>query len=229
MEIDFIELTKKYPFPEKRPRHHVAPYLYIPFSQLKVVPDNYPKPISELNWSTVFKNGAPPIYLDIGTGRGKFILEMGSAFPNKNILGIEIRKNCVDWLRNIVIQENIENVGILWYNVMNGLEFIENDSLEAIFYLFPDPWPKSKHAKRRALNNETLKDICNKIARGGNIYFATDVEEIHTYHLELLRNTPNLTYSEVPNFFDWKLPKTNKEVSCIRRSKIYYKIIAEKI
>ncbi|MCX7909034.1 MAG: methyltransferase [Ignavibacteria bacterium] len=227
--IDFVELTKKYPFPEKRPRHHIAPYFYVPFSSLKVVPENYPRPISEINWSEVFVNSKSPNFLDIGCGRGKFLIEMAYIFPDKNILGLEIRKNCVDWLKEVILGERIENAAVVWYNVLNGLNFIENESLEAVFYLFPDPWPKSRHTKRRAMNKDVLFDILSKLIIGGKIYFATDLEVVHYYHIELLQMFNSIRFDEIPHGFDWNLPKTNKEFSCIRRGKPYFRIIAEKI
>jgi tRNA (guanine-N7-)-methyltransferase len=226
--MEFTELTHKYPFPEKRPRHHVAPYLYIPFNKLKVIPDNYPKPISEISWSDVFINGNKPDFLDIGSGRGKFLIEFAIEHPLQNILGIEIRKYCVDWLIEVIKGERIENAGILWYNVLNGLNFIENFSLEAIFYLFPDPWPKARHLKRRAMNLELLSELYLKLRTGGKIYFATDLFEIHEYHIELLQSSSNFEMEILTDNFDWGLPKTNKELSCLRCGIPYYRIIATK-
>lgn len=226
--MNFIELTKKYPFPEKRPRHHVAPYLYVPFSKLKVVPKNYPLPIETVDWKNIFLNGKKPDYLDIGSGRGKFLLEMAENNPQKNILGLEIRKNCVDWLTAVINGEKIMNAGILWYNVLNGLSFIEEQSLEAVFYLFPDPWPKSKHTKRRALNSDVLAEIYSKLKQKGKIFFATDLQEIHAFHLELLQNFGQMEYYEVNNDDEWNLPKTNKEISCLQRGKPYFRLIAIK-
>ncbi len=229
MNFDFIELTKKYSFPEKRPRHHVAPYLYVPFSKLKVIPENYPKPIERLNWEDVFINAKHPNYLDIGSGRGKFLLEFAYMHKDKNILGLEIRRNCVEWLEAVIRGERFENAGILWYNVLNGLNFIENSSLDAIFYLFPDPWPKSRHSKRRAMNEEVLEELHSKLSQSSKIYFATDIEEIHNYHIELLTQSGKFHYNELPDDFDWGLPQTNKEISCLQRGKPYFRIIAEKI
>ncbi len=230
MELDFLSLTRKYPFPEKRPRHHVAPYLYVPYVKLKVVPQNYPLPISSLDWTKVFQNGKSPDFLDIGTGRGWFLLQIAVLNPEKNILGIEIRKNCVDWLEMVIRGEKIQNAGILWYNVLNGLNFVEDKSLEAVYYLFPDPWPKSKHEKRRAMTKETLGELINKLKVGGSIFFATDLLEIHKFHLTLLKEFETIvSCKEVPSQQSWDLPATNKELSCIRRGVNFYRIIATKV
>ncbi|MFN3306469.1 MAG: tRNA (guanine(46)-N(7))-methyltransferase TrmB [Candidatus Kapaibacteriota bacterium] len=230
MELDFVSLTQKYPFPEKRPRHHVAPHLYVPYIRLKVVPPNYPLPITSLDWTEVFQNGRSPDLIDIGSGRGWFLLQIAILNPEKNILGLEIRKNCVDWLEMVIKGEKIPNVGILWYNVLNGLNFIKDTSIEAVYYLFPDPWPKSKHEKRRAMTKETLGEVINKLKVGGSIFFATDLLEIHIFHRTLLREFETiLSFREIPFKQSWDLPVTNKEMSCIRRGVDYYRIIATKV
>lgn len=228
MEINFEELTRKYPFPEKRPRHHIAPYLYIPFTKLKVIPSNYPIPVEEVSWGEVFINGKKPDMLDIGSGRGKFLLEMAMLYPQKNILGIEIKRNCVDWLKQVIVGEKIPNAGILWHNVLNGLQFIDAGSLESVFYLFPDPWPKARHSKRRALNEEVLNEIANKLKIGGKFYLATDIQVLHEEHIKLIKNNKAFKVQIIDSKCDWNLPLTNKEISCIRRSINYYKIICEK-
>lgn len=224
MAIDF----KKYPFPEKRPRHHISPVVYIPYHQLKIVPKNYPLPLVEIDWRNVFLNGQPPNFLDIGTGRGQFLFEIAIAIPEKNILGIEIKRQEVDWLNNIIKSERIENAGVIWYNVLNSLKYIDSNSIDAIFYLFPDPWLKSRHHKRRALNLDVLSEFYRVLKQDAKIYFATDRLEVHSYHLELLQTFAKFYYKEINDEAFWELPKTNKQISCENRGVPYYRIITVK-
>ncbi len=228
MEFDFEKLTRKYPFPEKRPRHHIAPYFYIPISKLKVIPPNYPKPIENISWNIFFQNGKKPDFLDIGTGRGKFLLEFALSNPQKNILGIEIKKDCVDWLQKVIEGEAIINANVLWHNVLNGLNFLEDNSLEGVFYLFPDPWPKSRHSKRRALNSEIIKEIALKLKPNGKFYLATDNFLLHNEHIELLTKSGKFSINTVEKEEEWNLPKTNKEISCIKRNVQYYRLVCGK-
>lgn len=224
MTIDF----KKYPFPEKRPRHHISPVVYIPYHQLKIIPNNYPIPLAEIDWKIVFLNGRPPNFLDIGTGRGKFLLKYAIANPNKNILGIEIKRQVVEWLNNIIKSERIDNAGVIWYNVLNGLKFLDSDSIDSIFYLFPDPWLKNRHHKRRALNFDVLSEFYRILKSKAKIYFATDRLEVHLYHLELLQTFVKFYYEEINYDALWELPKTNKQISCENRGVPYYRMIAVK-
>lgn len=224
MVLDF----SKYPFPERRPRHHIGSAYYHPISQLKVVPSSYPMPLEKVDWQNVFRNGKPPNSLDIGCGRGKFLLEYALANPEENILGLEIKKVVVDWLQTVIQGERIENAGVLWVNVLNGLQFIDDDSISKVFFLFPDPWPKARHHKRRAINLDVLKDFYRIAKHNCSIYLATDILDMHFYHLELLNEFGKFKFNEVREEEDWGIPQTNKQISCQRRGVQYYRIIARK-
>lgn len=225
MEIDF----RKYPFPGKRPRHHITSTIYIPFKQLKVVPKSYPLPFDEINWAKVFKNGRPPDCLDVGTGRGKFFLEFALINPSKNILGLEIKNQVVEWLNNIIKSENIPNAWVLWYNILNGLNFINDNSIEEIFCLFPDPWPKARHHKRRAINSSVLSEFYRILKPNGKIFFATDKEEVISYYTALLESFSRFSFEEINDESLWILPKTNKQISCENRGIHFFRIIATKL
>ena len=149
--IDF----SKYPLPE-RFRHHLSANNYMPREQIKYEPYNYPPLYESIDWSEHFANGNAPKYLDIGCGFGWFSLQFAELIE-ENILGIEVRPKAVEYAQNIVKSENIRNCSFLWYSVVNGLDFIERNSVKKIFYFFPDPWFKKKHHKRRAFDINFLK------------------------------------------------------------------------
>jgi tRNA (guanine-N(7)-)-methyltransferase len=223
MNIDF----KKYPLPKKL-RHHTAANLYFPLAELKKRPRYYPPLIDRINWAELFANGEPPDILDVGCGKGKLLLDMAELNPSKNLLGIEVRKVVADWLDGVISEEIIPNVAVLWYSVVNGLNFIESDSMEKILYLFPDPWPKKKHHKRRAFNELVLKEFNRILKPNGQLYLATDVPEVHKYHLELLGKTALLEFDIIDDDEKWGLPVTNKETFCRKKNISFDRIIAVK-
>ncbi len=223
MEINF----EKYPLP-KRLRHHTSPNLYFKYSDFKEKPDYYPDLYETIDWSKIFANGKPPDYIDLGCGKGFFLLQISELEKEKNILGIELRKSLVEWINNYVKGEKIPNAAALWYSIINGLYFIENESLEKVFYLFPDPWHKKKHFKRRAFNSGTVIEIYNKLKFGGKLYLATDVAEIDTYHKSILREFGKFDVNQVIVEEQWNLPPTNKESFCIKSYIPTFKLICEK-
>ena len=221
MEINF----DKYPLP-KRVRHHTAPNLYFKYEDFKEEPLYYPPLIESLDWSEVFLNGKPPDILDVGCGRGIFLLNMSEQFPDKNVLGIELRKPYPEWINNFVKGENIQNAAAVWYSVVNGMKFIETDSVEKVFYLFPDPWPKKRHLKRRAFNMEFLEEVSRILKPGGNLYLATDVPEVHEYHCELVDEFEECGWKSVEmDDEEWPFPPTNKENFCRKEGISFYRII----
>ena len=223
MEIDY----NKYPLP-KRLRHHTAPNLYFKYSDFKVKPNYYPPLIEKIIWDEVFINANPPDFLDIGCGKGNFLFQMSEQFSDKNILGIELRKPPVEWINTLTKGEKIENCAAIWYSVVNGIDFIGNDTIEKVFYLFPDPWPKRKHLKRRAFNNDFLKDIYRVLKPACKLYLATDIEEVDLYHKELIEKFGKFKIQIVQSDDEWKYPTTNKENFCRKENIPFYRIICEK-
>ena len=219
---------KKYPLPN-RFRHHTSPNQYLPVSELKVMPDYYPPLYEKMDWSEVFGNAKKPDYLDVGCGKGAFLLSTALDEPNKNILGIELRKTPVKWLETIIFGEKIVNCGVIWYSVVNGLKFIDDNSIDKVFYLFPDPWYKRKHNKRRVLDYEMLAEFSRVMKPGGRFYIATDVEKVDFEHRKILGKQNFFSYEIVSSENDWNLPVTNKEKFCRKKNIDIYRLICTKL
>lgn len=223
MKID----SDKYPLPN-RLRHHTSANVYLPLSQLKSKPDYYPPLLTALYWKKIFANGQAPDILDIGCGKGKLLLDISELHLDKNVLGIEVRKNVVDWLKSVIDGEQIPNCNVIWYSVVNGLPFIENNSIEQIYYLFPDPWPKKKHLKRRALNINFLAECFRILKSGGLLFLATDVHEVHEYHKEQLNIFSKFDVQTINHDNNWELPPTNKETFCRHHNIEFFRLICKK-
>lgn len=224
MKIDFI----KYPLP-KRLRHHTTPNVYFSVNDLKFIPDNYPTVYQNLNWKELFLNSNPPSSLDIGCGKGAFLFDYAEINQNENILGLEVRKPLAEWLNHVIKSENIQNCASIWYSVANGLPFIDSGIINNIFYFFPDPWPKTKHLKRRVFNNNFLIEADRILKQDGTLYVATDLFEIHEYHIKILNKNGNFEYFIIESDNDWNLPLTNKEKFCRNNNIKYWRMKCKKL
>lgn len=222
MAVDF----KKYPLSSKV-RHHISSFNYLPADTLKYIPSTYPPVIEKLNWDEIFDNSKPPDILDIGCGRGFFLIRNAEKNPKKNYLGIEVRGQLVEWINDVIKNEKIHNCHALRYSVVNGLKFIGEQSIESIFYLFPDPWPKQKQQKRRAFNIDFLNNCYNALKEGGRLHLATDCDYVHEYHMKILNKFEKFLFSEVSKS-EWDFPMTNQEEFCQRKNISVFRLIAIK-
>ena len=221
MEIDF----DKYPLP-KRLRHHTSPNLYFSKEELTEFDGFYPPTYDSIDWKELFINGRKPDALDIGCGKGAFLFDFAEMHPDINILGIEVREALPQWINGVVEGYNVPNCAAIWYSVVNGLKFIEENSINYAFYLFPDPWPKKKHLKRRAFNNALLDELHRVMPAGGKLHLTTDVESVHDYHEKLMAGRKDFTYKIVESDEEWQFPQTNKEKFCRRKNIPFMRIIA---
>jgi len=218
MEIDY----RKYPLP--RLRHHGSAYLYVPLHQLRVRPPGYPPVPQQLDWGEFFANGMPPENLDVGCGEGGFLVRFALLYPQENILGIEVRKVLAEWLSGVLRGEHIPNAAVLWYSIVNGLPFLQDASVNRIFYLFPDPWPKKRHQKRRALTPFVLQEFARVLRPEGVLYIATDFPALDEYHRQVLDATGLFRYEYVATDEQWGLPESDRERACRRNGVPYVRM-----
>ena len=136
-------------------------------------------------WSTFFNN-SNPIYIEIGMGKGKFIIENAKKFPNINFIGIEKQDSIlVRSLQKIV--EDIPNLIIVRMNALM-IDEVFSKEVSRIYLNFSDPWPKKRHYFRRLTSNIFL-DKYDKIFKDTKeIYMRTDNASLYTYSIETLSN-----------------------------------------
>ena len=132
-------------------------------------------------WSNVFKNNNP-IYVEIGMGKGKFIIENAIKYPNINFIGIEkydsVVAKCLP-----KIPEGLDNLKILRMDALN-IDKVFLKEIDRIYLNFSDPWPKVRHSMRR-LSSRVFLEKYDKIFKGEkNIYLRTDNRDLFTFSLE---------------------------------------------
>jgi tRNA (guanine-N7-)-methyltransferase len=122
--------------------------------------------------------GEGPIELEIGFGRGRFLLERARTAPESRIIGIEIKAKWAHVVEARRQREGLGNALALRADVRDLLPRAGPEgSLARVFLHFPDPWWKRKHAKRRVLDERLLDQVARLLAPGGEFFVQTDVEE----------------------------------------------------
>ena len=153
------------------------------------IPDELPNP-----WDTEKLFGRiAPLELEIGSGKGMFLVKAAGHFPQHNFLGIEISLKYARFTAARLIRQNRTNAVIVCSDAALVLrDVIPINALAAVHVYFPDPWWKRAHRKRRVLRSEVLQLIESRLAPDGKLHFWTDVEEYFKSTLDLLAKTTAL-------------------------------------
>lgn len=123
-------------------------------------------------WPEVFAN-SHPLHLEIGMGRGRFLLSAAQAEPQINFIGLEL---CEEVIMQALqrYQQLPENIRILWLNAQLLDQVFAPGEIAKIYLNFPDPWPKNRHAKRRLTWDDYLQKYRRVLAAAGTLRFKTD-------------------------------------------------------
>ena len=131
--------------------------------------------------------------VEIGCGNGHFIAEHSAANPDSFLMGVEIkRKRCVKSLKKVA---NRANVAIVCARAEDLIALLPENSVDAFHIYYPDPWPKSRHRRRRFFTLQNLQRLKELLRLGGSIYFATDFFDYYLQAKLLLALHPGLTLS----------------------------------
>ncbi len=164
---------QKRDFSRVRIREHVNP-LCIEFQQPVEIPD----------WQTIYANCDRPLHLDIGCGRGRFMLKMAAVQPDWNFLGLEIRKPLVTEANQWRDWQDLRNLHYVFCNANNALSSLlaslPSGKLQRVSIQFPDPWFKRRHQKRRVVQDDLIHEIATFLNPGGILFLQSDVLEIAT-------------------------------------------------
>lgn len=115
-----------------------------------------------------------PVLVEIGFGNGDALAEFASSNPEWNCVGVEVFRPGIGALINRCDKQDIKNVRIVDGEGLTYLESIPDDSADQIWVLFPDPWPKARHHKRRLVTREFAKVVAQKLKGEGKLTIATD-------------------------------------------------------
>ena len=132
----------------------------------------------------IFRRNAP-LHVEIGSGKGAFILNEARARPDCDFLGIEWAKKYYLYTVDRIGRWNLQNVRIIRTDVASLIPEFPDASVSAFHIYFPDPWPKKRHHKRRFINPQNTDQMIRCLRPGGLINVATD----HPDYFDQIRRT----------------------------------------
>ena len=163
--------------------------------------------------------------LEIGFGKGMFLLDYAGQHPDRNIVGIEVRRSFCNRVMNRVEKRQLMNVRVALGDARELIPLLfEKESLERVFLLFPDPWWKRRHAKRRygAKFFYTLAEI---LKPGGLLVIKSDVKEYADHLFKQALITDRFEEARI----QMDLPFTNRERRLVQVNLPVFSAVLQKI
>ena len=118
------------------------------------------------------------ISLEIGFGTGDILLHNALNFPNNLFVGIEYYKKGIAQLLLNIEKYNLKNIRIFYGDAFDYLKLVKTNYLDEILIMFPDPWPKRRHWKRRIINKDSVNEISRTLKPNGKVLFFTDNKDL---------------------------------------------------
>ena len=140
------------------------------------------------NWQSVFSS-TQPLHIEIGMGKGRFIMDMAAAHPDINYLGIERYSSVLLRALQKMKETPMPNLRFICMDAADVTEVFAKDEVSRIYLNFSDPWPKERHAKRRLTSPIFLSLYDEVLCPEGVICFKTDNRPLFDYSVETISET----------------------------------------
>lgn len=186
---------------DARPQRHIRSYVLrqgrMSPAQIRNIEEGMPRwgiPYAPqaIDYAAVFGRSAP-VVLEIGFGMGFTTAEIAAARPDTDFIGIEVHGPGVGNMFKLIAEQQLANVRVIQHDAVEVLrDMIPDGSLAGVHVYFPDPWPKKRHLKRRLIQAPLVAQLAAKLAPGGYLHCATDIEDYGQQMLDVLSAEPLL-------------------------------------
>jgi tRNA (guanine-N7-)-methyltransferase len=145
------------------------------------------------------------VRLEIGFGGGEHLLHEARTHPSIGFIGVEPFLNGLAKAVAAIVDQGLENVRLFGGDATRLLDWLPAASLGRIDLLYPDPWPKKRHWKRRFVGPENLDRFARVLAEGGTVRFASDIESYVAWTLLHFMRRPDFEWT-AERADDWRKP-----------------------
>lgn len=148
-----------------------------------------------------------PVRFEVGIGHGEFISALAAAHPDERLVGVEYDALRVTKTAHKCLKQGVDNVRLFAGEAHHFVRFrLPAASVHRAYILFPDPWPKAGHRRRRLLTRSFLLDLSHAVAPGGRLIIASDTHEYALQALANLTTLPGLWRSLYSSGFRFDIP-----------------------
>jgi tRNA (guanine-N7-)-methyltransferase len=149
--------------------------------------------------------GAAEVWLEIGFGGGEHLAEQAARRPDALLIGCEPFLNGVGSALRHIEARDLKNVRLHAGDARAVVAALPDASVDRVFVLFPDPWPKARHHKRRLIQSDSLSDLARVLKPGGRFRFVTDWKDYAAWTLARALREPRLRWL-AERAADWREP-----------------------
>ncbi len=175
--------------------------------------------VGYLDPRSLFPNCPAEIWLEVGFGGGEHLMSIALAEPEAGFIGAEVFVNGIAKLLSQVDGSSADNIRIFDGDARHLFERLAPKSLARIFILYPDPWPKARHHRRRLISQATLAELFRIMKPGGELRIASDIAGYVCWTLFHVRTHGGFVWS-AERAADWRIrpadwPSTRYEAKAV--------------
>ncbi|MEP3046984.1 MAG: tRNA (guanine(46)-N(7))-methyltransferase TrmB [Roseibium sp.] len=176
------------------------------------------------NLKKLFEGDVTCICLEVGFGGGEHLLHRARTNPEVGFIGIEPFVGSMAKAIHAVVEEGLKNVRLYEDDAVKVLDWLPTGSLDMAYQLYPDPWPKRRHWKRRFINQHNLDRYARALKPGSEFRFASDIDTYIDWAIRHCRNHAAFEWT-AERASDWKTPwdgwpGTRYEAKAIREGRV---------
>ena len=129
------------------------------------------------------------LHLELGCGKGAFIVDMAKKHPDTFYLAIEKNVTCAGMTAKLLVEQEINNAKLMFIDGEKVVEELNDNSVQILYLNFSDPWPKKRHEKRRLTYEGFINKYVRVLEKGGEIRFKTDNDELYEFSKESFKES----------------------------------------
>ena len=172
----------------------------------------------------LFPDTPDDLWLEIGFGGGEHLIAQAIANPRGGFIGSDGFVNAIAKALVAIDDSALTNVRLHHGDASELLDWLPDGALTRIDLLYPDPWPKRRHWKRRFIQDDSLKRLARILKSGGELRFATDITDYAAYALARVMRSKDFTWT-AERADDWRKPwagysRTRYEAKAIREGRV---------
>jgi tRNA (guanine-N7-)-methyltransferase len=154
---------------------------------------------------SLFPNPVDEVHLEIGFGGGEYLLGRAQAHPRIGFIGVEAFVNGMAKALAVIAAQSLSNIRLHHGDASEVLAWLPAASLTRVDLLYPDPWPKRRHWKRRFVQDSSIAAIGRVLRSGGEFRFATDIADYAAWTLRHMLRFPDFEWT-AERADDWRRP-----------------------